>query len=92
MVLVEIIEGFIAVVIPHIVSICPCQDGWGVMVCGGPDAAEAKGGIVAKHFAKTVEEAKGWAATEIARRTGTQVELPWENLVCNPPRSQPPID
>jgi len=83
----EIIQGFIAVAIPYLVSICPHENGWGVIVYGGPEAREATGRIVQKHFATTVEEAKAWASVEIGMRAGTEVELVWENLVCNPSRS-----
>ncbi|MCU1336047.1 MAG: hypothetical protein JWO19_1628 [Bryobacterales bacterium] len=87
----EIVEGFIAVVIPYIVSICPHADGWGVIVYGGPEANE-KDGIVMKHWVKTTTAAKLWAADEIYKRFQKEFaqdppELVWENLVCNPPRS-----
>jgi len=87
---VPIVDGFIAVAIPHIVSICPHENGWGVIIYGGPEAKESDGGIVAKHFALSIDEAKSWAATELGRRTGCvndPPELVWEHLVCNPPRT-----
>ena len=87
----EIAEGFIAVIIPYIVSVCPHSDGWGVIVYGGPDATGKDGGIVMKHWAGSATEAKRWATEEIGRRFQKDfaldaLELVWENLVCNPPR------
>src|SRR5579872_580085 len=89
----EIVEGFIAVVIPYIVSICPHADGWGVIVYGGPEAHDKDGGIVMRHWARTTDEAKLWATSEIGRRFQKDFaldapELVWENLVCNPWRDQ----
>ncbi|HYL37351.1 MAG TPA: hypothetical protein VEV17_15660 [Bryobacteraceae bacterium] len=83
----EIVDGFIAVAIPFIVSICPHHDGWGVIVHGGREATEADGGIVAKHFAQSIDEAKAWASAELGRRweyAGGPPKLHWEHLVCNP--------
>ena len=86
----EIIEGFIAVIIPYIVSICPQAEGWGVIVYGGPDALDKTSGIVMRHWAMTTAEAKLWATGEIGGRFQKDFaldapELVWENLVCNPP-------
>jgi hypothetical protein len=87
---VEIVEGFIAVVIPHIVSICPHEDGWGVIIYGQQPTEDNPKGIVEKHFAKTVEAGKAWASRRIADLDGPELssndsppELPWESLVCN---------
>jgi hypothetical protein len=88
----EIIEGFIAVTIPYIVSICPHKEGWGVIVYGGEEA-DTVTGIALKHFAQTIPEAKTWASDEIGRRFQKHFaldapELVWENLVCGgPPRT-----
>ena len=85
-----IVDGFIAVAIPHIVSICPHENGWGVTIYGGPEAKKSDRGIVAKHFALNIDEAKSWAVRELAQRTGSENdprELVWEHLVCNPPRA-----
>jgi len=88
----DIVEGFIAVVIPYVVSICPHANGWGVVVYGGREA-DADTGIVLKHFARTISEAKGWASGEIGRRFEGEFamdapELVWEPLVCGP-RNEP---
>lgn len=85
----EIING-LALAIPYIVSICPHADGWGVALNGGPKAKDTVDGIVMRHWAQTIAEAKSWAAGEIGRRFEEEFglappKLKWENLVCNPP-------
>lgn len=87
----EIVEGFLAVVIPHIVSICPHEDGWGVIIYGDVPTEDNPKGLVEKHFAKTAEAGKLWASRRIAELQGIELsadgacaELPWESLVCNP--------
>jgi hypothetical protein len=91
----EIVEGFVAVVIPYIVSICPHADGWGIKLFGGPEAENTPGGVVLKHWARTYSEAKVWASDEIGRRFQKEFgleapQLKWETLVCNPPGSDQP--
>ena len=91
----NIADGFIAVLlpeIPHIVSICPHNDGWGVIIYGKQPTEDDPSGIVEKHFATTAEAGKLWASRKIAELAGHKLstddpgpELPWESLVCNPP-------
>jgi hypothetical protein len=86
----RIVGGFIAVVIPHITTICPHNDGWGVIIYGRQPTEDNPSGIVEKYFAKTVEEGKSWTARRIAEFQGScasedeTLELCWESLVCNP--------
>jgi hypothetical protein len=87
----KIVEGLIAVVIPHIVSICPHEDGWCVIIYGNPPTDDNPSGIVEKHFVKTIDAGKSWASSRIAELQGMELsaddagpKLPWESLVCNP--------
>ena len=64
----------------------------GGIVYGGQEA-DSDTGIVRKHFAQTISEAKGWAYGEIDRRFQSEFamdapELVWEPLVCGP-RNEP---
>ena len=86
----EVVAGYVAVVIPYIVSICPHGDGWGVTVYGGTEAKDKVDGIVMKHWEQTISESKLWASEEIGRRFQNEFaldppKLSWENLVCKPP-------
>ena len=87
----EIVEGLIAVVTPHIVSICPHDNGWGVIIYGKQPSEDNPSGIMEKHFVKTIDAGKSWASRRIAEFQGMELsaddagpKLPWESLVCNP--------
>jgi hypothetical protein len=69
----EIVEGLIAVVLPHIVSICPHENGWGVMIYGKKPTEDNPSGIVERHLAKTIEAGKSWASRKIAEYQGIEL-------------------
>jgi hypothetical protein len=72
------------------VCICPHENGWGATIYGGPEAKKSDRGIVAKHFALNIDEAKSWVITDLGQRTSGEndsLELVWEHLDCNPPRT-----
>lgn len=92
-----IVEGFIAVLPPFMVAICPKEDRWVVKIYDGtkatPDSPE-RGTTV--HSERSAEAAKLWAARQIAKimsehdkltwgldADSAEPPLPWESLVCN---------
>ena len=95
----EIVEGFIAVLLPFMVAVCPKEDHWVVKLYDGtratPDNPEA---ATTLHTEPTAEAAKLWASRQIAKMMNEQDRLsrgldarsdepalPWESLVCNSP-------
>ena len=95
----EIVEGFIAVLLPFMVAICPKEDHWVVKIYDGTKATPENHEVAtALHFEPSAETAKTWASKQIAKlmckeakrswRLDTDSEqpsLPWESLVCNVP-------
>jgi hypothetical protein len=53
-----VVEGLIAIVSPHIISICPHKAGWGVIIYGAPPTEDNPSGIDEKYFAKTIGAGK----------------------------------
>jgi hypothetical protein len=95
----EIIDGFIAVLLPFMVAICPKEDHWVVKIYDStkatPDNREAAATL---HDEPSADAAKVWASQQIAKLMSEEDKLnwgldtdsespalPWESLVCNSP-------
>jgi len=95
----EIVEGFIAVLLPFMVAICPKEDHWVVKIYDGTKATPKNHeAATTLHSEPSVETAKAWASKQIANlmtkeaklswgldSDSEQPALPWESLVCNAP-------
>ena len=94
----EFIEGFLAVLVPFMVVVCPARTAWVVNIY---DSSQFSGStpepVIHLHQEPSEEDAKRWASEFIAAHmseedkaawqldtTSRQPELPWESLVCNP--------
>lgn len=82
----EIVEGFLAMVLPTPVTICPVEGGWGVLIYGDHPTLENPTGIRERHLLPSIQEAKQWATDRLVAIHGLEVgeRIRWELFVCNP--------